>query len=53
MCCKCAGAKSVTEKITEGHGPGEQLPKMREQWKIFGSCVGYCLFFSGDLNPFT
>lgn len=22
MCCKCEGTKSMTEKITEGHGSG-------------------------------
>jgi hypothetical protein len=41
MCCKHAGAKSVTEKITEGHGPGEQLPKMRERLEDFWELRGF------------
>jgi len=39
MCCKWAGAKSMTEKITEGHGEGA-VPKNAGAWKIFGSCGG-------------
>jgi len=30
-------AKSMTEKITEGHGSGEQLPKMREHGRFLGA----------------
>ena len=29
---------------------GEQFPKMREQWKIFGSCVGLFFLASGSLE---
>jgi len=36
-----AGAKSMTEKITEGHGLGEQLPKMREHGRFLGA-AGIC-----------
>ena len=32
------GAKSMTEKITEGPGHRGAAPKNAGAWKIFGSC---------------
>jgi len=45
MCCKCEGTKSMTKNKPEGHGIGEQLPKMRELmedfWELRGINPGY------------
>jgi hypothetical protein len=52
MCCKWAGAKSMTEKITEGHGEGA-VPKNAGAWKIFGSCVGLVALRRLEAYTFT
>ena len=44
---QAGGAKSVTEKITEGHGSGEPLPKMRERMEDFWELRGLLLYPRG------
>lgn len=50
MCRMCEGTKSMTEKITEGHGSGEQLPKMRELMEDFWELRGLVFVLTESLK---